>query len=58
MKTETTRNDLIKGKGQLETVLSALEGTGPEMTDREAFVALTRAVWQLFDFIIRRTWGL
>lgn len=55
---QITRDDLIRSKGQLETVLSALEGTGPEMTDREAFVALTRAVWQLFDFIIRRTWGI
>lgn len=55
---QITRDDLIRSKGQLETVLSALEGTGQEMTDREAVVALTRAVWQLFDFIIRRTWGI
>lgn len=31
---QITRDDLIRSKGQLETVLSALEGTGPEMTDR------------------------
>lgn len=54
----TTRKDLISTKGQLETLLDAMEGNGPEMTDRAAVLALARAIWCLFDFLIRRTWGL
>lgn len=58
MKEATTRDDLIQYRDQLYTVLGALEGTGPEMTDREAALAMARAIWATLDFIVRRTWGL
>lgn len=58
MKEATTRNDLMKAREDMLTVLSAMEGTGPEMTDREAALAMARAIWATMDFIVRRTWGL
>lgn len=58
MKEATTRDDLMKAREDMLTVLSAMEGTGPEMTDKEAALAMARAIWEAIDFIVRRTWGL
>lgn len=58
MKEATTRDDLMKARDDMLAVLSAMEGTGPEMTDREAALAMARAIWATMDFIVRRTWGL
>ena len=58
MKEATTRDDLMKARENMLTVLSAMEGTGPEMTDREAALAMARAIWETMDFIVRRTWGI
>lgn len=57
MKEATTRDDLMKARDDMLTVLSAMEGTGPEMTDKEAALAMARAIWETMDFIVRRTWG-
>lgn len=58
MKEATTRDDLMKARDDMLAVLSAMEGTGSEMTDREAALAMARAIWETMDFIVRRTWGL
>lgn len=58
MKEATTRDDLMKARENMLTVLSAMEGTGPEMTDKEAALSMARAIWATMDFLIRRTWGL
>lgn len=58
MKEATTRDDLMKARDDMLTVLSAMEGTGPEMTDKEASLTMARAIWGAIDFIVRRTWGL
>lgn len=47
----------MKARKNMLTVLSAMEGTGPEMTDKEAALAMARAIWETMDFIVRRTWG-
>ena len=48
----------MKARENMLTVLSAMEGTGPEMTDKEAALAMARAIWETMDFIVRRTWGI
>lgn len=58
MKEAITRDDLMKARDDMLTVLSAMEGTGPEMTDKEAALSMARAIWETMDFIVRRTWGL
>lgn len=54
----TTRNDLIQVFADIEKLLGALDGTGEEMTDRQAVLIMARAIWMGLDFLIRRTWGL
>jgi hypothetical protein len=58
MKEATTRDDLMKARENMLTVLSAMEGTGPEMTDKEAALVIARAIWATMDFLVRKTWGL
>ncbi len=56
MKTTITRDDIISDKGQLETL--ELDLRDGKVTDRQAIVALARAWLRLFEFIIRKTWGM
>jgi hypothetical protein len=58
MKTYTTREDLIRDRGQIYTIELALKGEAPEMPDKVVIVALARAVYHILDFLIRKTWGL
>ena len=55
---EWPRDDLMKARENMLTVLSAMEGTGPETTDKEAALAMARTILETIDFIVRRTWGL
>ena len=54
----TTRKDLIKDADQMTGLLSALDGVGPELSDKDAIRAICRCIWHMLDFLIRRTWGL
>ena len=53
-----TRNDLLTDKAEIETVLCALVGVSEEIPDKKAIVAITRAIWHILEFLLRRTWGL
>lgn len=56
MKTETTRNDLIKIRGDIEQVLTKLE-LKQEINVKEMAIALFRSIYAILNFLIRKTWG-
>lgn len=57
MKTETTRDDLIKIRGEVDYVLTRLEFE-KEINVRMLFIAVFRAIYAILNFVIRKTWGL
>lgn len=57
MKTETTREDLIKIRGEIDQVLTGLEFE-KEINVRILFIAVFRAIYAMLNFVIRKTWGL
>ena len=57
MKTETTRDDLIKIRGEIDQVLTGLEFE-KEINVRILFIAVFRAIYAILNFLIRKTWGL
>ena len=57
MKTETTRDDLIKIRGEVDQVLTGLE-FGKEIDVRALFIAGFRVMYAILNFVIRKTWGL
>lgn len=58
MKTETTRDDLIKIRGQIgEEILTKL-AFDKEIDVRELLTAVFRAIYAILNFLIRKTWGL
>lgn len=56
MKTETTRDDLIKIRGEIDQVLTGLEFE-KEINVRILFIAVFRAIYATLNFVIRKTWG-
>jgi hypothetical protein len=56
MKEATTRDDLIKCRGQMYDLIGSLEGTRPEMTDKQVKLAFARVIWCIIDFLVRKTW--
>ena len=56
MKTETTRDDLIKIRGEVDQVLTGLE-LDKEINVRILFIIGFRAIYAMFNFVIRKTWG-
>lgn len=56
MKTETTRDDLIKIRGEIDQVLTWLEFE-KEINVRKLFIIGFRAIYAIFNFVIRKTWG-
>jgi hypothetical protein len=50
----TTRKILVEDMQQAEDILLALDGLHPEMPDRMVIKALTRAVWHILEYLIRR----
>lgn len=56
MKTETTRDDLIKIRGEVDQVLTRLEFE-KEINVRILFIAVFRAIYAILNFVIRKTWG-
>lgn len=57
MKTEITRDDLIKIRGEVDQVLTRLEFE-KEINVRILFIAVFRAIYAILNFMIRKTWGL
>lgn len=57
MKTETTRDDLIKIRGEVDQVLTGLVFE-KEINVRILFIAVFRAIYAILNFVIRKTWGL
>ncbi len=57
MKTETTRDDLIKIRGEIDQVLTRLEFE-KEINVRILFIAVFRAIYAMLNFVIRKTCGL
>lgn len=57
MKTETTRDDLIKIRGEVDQVLTRLEFE-KEINVRILFIAVFRAIYAILNFVIRKTFGL
>ncbi len=57
MKTETTRDDLIKIRGEIDQVLTGLEFE-KEINVRILFIIGFRAIYAMLNFVIRKTWGL
>ena len=53
-----TRDDIIKEKGQMEQMLGSLNGIGEKISDEQMLIALTNAVRDLQEFLIRKTWGI
>lgn len=56
MKTETTRDDLIKIRGEIDQVLTRLE-LDKEVNVKTLFIIGFRAIYAIFNFVIRKTWG-
>ena len=48
------RKKLSRAWNDVETVVCALEGQGREMSDKEAFKVIAKAVWLALDWIVRR----
>lgn len=54
-----TRDKIIKDNAQIQHLLNIINGvSNDEMTDEEFIKALTEAVYDLQEFLIRKTWGL
>jgi hypothetical protein len=50
----TQREILVEDKQGVETILCALEGIGPDLTDKEVILAICRCIWHILDYMIRR----
>lgn len=57
MKTETTRDDLIKIRGEVDQVLTRLEFE-KEINVRILFIGAFRAIYAILNFLIRKTFGV
>lgn len=51
----TTRQNLVEDLQGVESILCALEGVGHEIPERKVILMLSRAIWHILDFLVRRT---
>lgn len=60
MKTETTRDDLIKIRGEVDKTLTELAFIHilSNQDIKKLFIAGFRAIYAMLNFVIRKTWGL
>lgn len=56
MKTETTRSDLIKIRGDVDKTLTEL-AFNKEIDIKALFIAGFRVMYAILNFLIRKTWG-
>lgn len=50
----TTRKILVEDMQGVEDILLALDGLHPDIPDKAVVKALTRAIWHILEYIIRR----
>jgi hypothetical protein len=50
----TDRKILVEDMQQTEDILLALDGLHPEIPDRMVIKALTRAIWHILEYLVRR----
>ena len=50
---DTSRELLIEDMQGLETILLALQGVGPELTDKAVITALARAMYHVLAYAVR-----
>lgn len=60
MKTETTRDDLIKIRGEIDKTLTELAFSNilSDQDIKKLFIAVFRAIYAMLNFVIRKTWGI
>ena len=62
MKTQTTRDDLISIRGQIDNRITEMELSKADnkttLSSDEDTLALYRAMYAALDFLIRKTWGI
>lgn len=51
----TTRYNLVEDLQGVEAILCALEGVGKEIPDRKVILMLSRVIYHILEFLIRRT---
>lgn len=51
----TTRRDLVEDLQGVESILCALEGVGPEISEKAMKRAAFRCLWHILELLIRRT---
>lgn len=51
----TTRQNLVEDLQGVESILCALEGVGPDIPDRKVILMLSRVIYHILEFLIRRT---
>lgn len=50
----TTRKTLVEDMQGMEDILLALDGLHPEIPDKVVIKALSRALWHILEYLIRR----
>ena len=50
----TTRKTLVEDMQGMEDILLALDGLHPDIPDRIVIKALTRAIWHILEYLVRR----
>ena len=50
----TTRQTMVEDMQGMEDILLALDGLHPEIPDKLVIKALTRAIWHILEYLIRR----
>ena len=50
----TTRKILIEDMQGMEDILLALDGLHPEIPEKLVIKALTRAIWHILEYLVRR----
>ena len=50
----TTRQTLVQDMQDTEDILLALDGLHPEIPEKDVIRALTRAIWHILEYLIRR----
>ncbi len=58
MKTQTTRDDLIQMRDQIDKIITKMElGKNIEIDQKQLNLAMFRVIYATLDFLIRKTWG-
>lgn len=50
----TTRKTLVEDMQGTEDILLALDGLHPDIPDKVVIKALTRAIWHILEYLVRR----